>query len=275
MENTSTSLVPARPRREVISYEQAKDFALVAAQSGFFLSKEITNQNKAMALIMIGRELGLGPAASIRGIYLINGVPSLSARVMSSLIKMSGEYDYKTLKREDKVATIAILRLEEGKWIQQEPTCTFTTEDAKRAGLIKPGSGWDKYPRSMCWARALTDSFGIHCPHLASGMPVYAEADEVLETTQVQRPQNAPQRLDVSPPTQDIPDAEIVAPEQPQAVRGAGVGYLPEENVQRLITIAKEKGSSLEAIKMHHKVKNLYDLSKEAYLKIMKVLESK
>ena len=175
--DNSRALVPVQTGNKALSFPELKEFAEVAAASTYFLSKDVTNKNKALALMMIGRELGLGPAASLRGIYLINGVPNLTARTMSSLIKMSGEFDYKTIRREDTVAEVAILRRVEGKWVQQEPTCVFTVADAKRAGLFdKKSTPWNQYPRNMCWARALSDAFGIHCPHLACGMPVYAVA---------------------------------------------------------------------------------------------------
>jgi hypothetical protein len=177
MENPSTAIVLSQKQ---VSYQEAKDFAQIAVDSKYFLSKEITNPAKAMALIMIGRELGLGPAASLRGVYLIEGVPSLSARVMSSLINLSGNWRTKLLQWTHSVAEIQFLRRENGTWVPQTPTMVFTIEDAKRAGYIKPKSGWEKTPRNMLYARALSNGFNIFCPELACGMPIYAVADEEL-----------------------------------------------------------------------------------------------
>jgi hypothetical protein len=33
---------------------------------------------------------------------------------------------------------------------------SFTLEDAKKAGLVKVGGGWTKFPKDMCFARALS-----------------------------------------------------------------------------------------------------------------------
>jgi hypothetical protein len=35
-------------------------------------------------------------------------------------------------------------------------TASFSIEEAQRAGLIKQGGGWTKFPKDMCFARALS-----------------------------------------------------------------------------------------------------------------------
>lgn len=276
MDNTSTALVPIPIKRQVISYAEAKDFALVAAQSKMFLNKDITNENKAMALIMIGREMGLGPAASIRGIFLIDGVPNISSRVMAGLIKASGDWDYKTLQWTDKVAEIQFLQSGgHGKWDPQTPTSVFTLEDAKRAGLLdKKGGVWQKYPRNLLWARALTNGFGIFCPHLANGMPVYGLDEQevkVLETPGIDK--KALPSLDLSQLDQEPQEAEFEPANKPQAP--AVAGSITEEQYNQLVDLANKKGSALEGIRQYLKLKYMKDMTQEQYTSVMRVLEAK
>ncbi len=276
MDNPSTALVPAPHKNTgMMSYGDCKEFAEVAAKSRLFLNKDITSSEKALALIMIGREMGLGAAASIRGIYLINGVPSISSRVMASLINMSPNWRIKTLQWTDQVAEIQWLKLVGLEWVPQTPTSIFTMGEAKRAGLLDKKGPWHQWPKNMLWARALSNGFNIFCPELAHGMPIYAVAEE-----EVGRPKQSLSSLEKSPAGEDVPEAEFepcrapgAKPEAPDLnLQGNQVST---EQVSELETLAKQKGASLEAIRQHHKVTSLHDLSVTAFASIKKILEAK
>ena len=266
----SHAIVPVPNTRTVIPYQEAKDFSIVAAKSNLFLNKDISTSEKALAVIMIGREMGIGPAASLRGIFMINGVPSLSSRLMAGLIRSSGDYDYETLERTDKASTIQILRKVRGKWVALTPTTRFTIEDAKRAGLIKGGSPWEKYPRNMTWARALSDGFGIHCPHLANGMPIYSHDDAESAPEPVEKVDNS-----------QVPDAEfepVAAPREvlPPTPEELEQGYTTSESqAQEIRDLAQRKKSQVPAILNYHQVGDLRNLSQDAYLSVKKILEAK
>jgi hypothetical protein len=51
-----------------------------------------------------------------------------------------------------------------------EYTAIFTMDDAKRAGLIKPEGGWDKYPANMLRWRAIGYCADIVFPDVIGGM---------------------------------------------------------------------------------------------------------
>jgi hypothetical protein len=51
-----------------------------------------------------------------------------------------------------------------------EYTVTFTIEDAKQAQLIKPDSGWDKYPANMLRWRAIGYCIDVVFPDVIGGM---------------------------------------------------------------------------------------------------------
>lgn len=276
MENTITALIPA-PNRNILSYQESKDFALVAATSRMFLNKNITSTEKALAVIMTGRELGLGPATSLRSIHNIDGVLTLSSRLMTALVKNSGDYDIKTLEWSNQAAEIQFVRRvgapsknkPQGVWVELTPTSRFTLEDAKQAKYIKAGSAWEKTPKNMLWARALTNGFIIHCPQLGCGMQLYAVAEEELE--------------DLSKPvecSQKPVDIKVVSPPAEAEYEPCKPPLAPTERVtidqlQKLRNLADDKGSSLVAIQKFHNLDALSDMTQQVYESVMKVLRAK
>jgi len=50
---------------------------------------------------------------------------------------------------------------------------TYSLEDAKRVGLVKTGSSWEKYPSNMLFARAISSGVRIYCPDVFNGVVVY------------------------------------------------------------------------------------------------------
>jgi hypothetical protein len=64
----------------------------VFVKSGMF--PDLKSQAQAVVKILAGRELGLSPLQSITDIYMVNGKVALQAKLIASLIKKSGKYDY-------------------------------------------------------------------------------------------------------------------------------------------------------------------------------------
>jgi hypothetical protein len=106
----------------------------------------------------------------------------LQAQRVKSYVGVAGErYDYKVLDHTPERCEIAFYR-------QRTPasawetlgTSVFTVEDARTAGLVRPRSNWEKFPRNMVFARAVSNGVAFHCPEVMGGLRVYAE-DEVFE----------------------------------------------------------------------------------------------
>jgi hypothetical protein len=108
------------------------------------------------------------------GVSVIQGRPSLSAGLVSSLIKQSNRYDYRV---NEWSATACKISFYQGN--QLLGTSVYTIEDAKRAQLVKPSSNWEKYPKSMVFARAITQGARAYTPDIFMG-PVYTP-DEIIE----------------------------------------------------------------------------------------------
>jgi hypothetical protein len=51
--------------------------------------------------VLAGREMGIGPVASMTGIYIVKGRVTLSANLMAAQIKRSGKYNYIIRRMDD------------------------------------------------------------------------------------------------------------------------------------------------------------------------------
>lgn len=125
----------------------------VLAQSGFFAdSKDVS---KAVVKVLAGRELGFGPIASMTGIYIIKGRPSLSANMMAQAVKRSDRYDYRVVELTPE--RCEILFTEHSKELGRS---VFAKADATKAGT----QNMVKFPRNMLFSRAMSNGVKWYCP---------------------------------------------------------------------------------------------------------------
>jgi hypothetical protein len=140
-------------------------FATAAVKSGIY--KDIKDVASAMVRIQVGRELGLGAAASLKAIQLIMGTPTFSANFVAALIKKARPgYNYRI---KELTPTACSVDFYEDREVVGNHS--FTMEDAKRAGLDKKDI-WVKYPKSMLFARCITAGARVYCPDLTA-FPFY------------------------------------------------------------------------------------------------------
>ena len=161
------ALVPVRPGELAISTDQPIDFegllkvGAMLAKSGFFPDAKVEAQ--AVAKILAGAELGVGPVASLRGIDLINGKLAPNAGLISALIKRRRPaYDFRIIENTNQRCELAFY--EHGREIGRS---SFSADDAKTAGLS--GGNWAKFPRNMLFARALTNGARWYCADIFLG----------------------------------------------------------------------------------------------------------
>ncbi len=140
------------------------------ARSGFFADSKGAAQ--AVAKILAGRELSIGPIAAMTGIHVINGRIALSANVLASLVKRSGKYNYRVREHTDTVCKIEFFEGAESVGFSE-----FTITDAKRAQT----KNLDKFPRNMLFARAMSNGVRWYAPDVTNG-PAYTP-EELGATT--------------------------------------------------------------------------------------------
>jgi len=144
--------------------------ARMFAASGYFDAKgAIETQIAQIATKMLaGAELGFGPFASVNGIQIIQGKPSIAATLMASAVKGSGRYDYRVREMSSDRCSIEFFeRIADKK--ESIGVSEFTREDAARAGT----QNMVKYARNMLFARAMSNGVRWFCPDTFSGSAVY------------------------------------------------------------------------------------------------------
>src|SRR5260370_1101268 len=95
--------------------------------SGLF--KDLQSAAQAIVKIQAGQELGIPPFASMAGIHIIQGKPTIGAGLLAAKVKASEKYDYEVVKHD---ATICSLDFFQGK--KKLGNASFTAEEAKAAG---------------------------------------------------------------------------------------------------------------------------------------------
>jgi hypothetical protein len=164
----STAIV--RHDATVSSLADVRAVAEQFAISNYFDAKGNNPQAIAQVLtkIMAGRELGYGPFASVNGIHVIQGKPSVSANMMAAAVKASGRYDYRVRKMDDDGVTIEFFEVVGGKR-ESLGVSSFTKKDADKAGT----QNMNKFPRNMMFARAMSNGVKWFCPDVFNGSAVY------------------------------------------------------------------------------------------------------
>lgn len=155
-----------RPSKLAIrNFDDIQAIASAMAMSGFFADAQ--DASKAMVKIMAGHELGIGPFASMTGISVIKGKPTIGGNIIASLIKNDPRYDYRIDRLDNSGCVIAFF--ENGEEVGRSE---FTIDDAKLAGLLRKDN-WKNYPRNMCFNRAISNGAKWHVPGVFGGTPVY------------------------------------------------------------------------------------------------------
>jgi hypothetical protein len=140
---------------------------------------DVRSPEAAAAIMLKGYELGLSTTASFEFVQVIQGKPALSPRGAMAL-----------LLSNPLVKGVTMTRLEDkGKFTGYECRMErtngfsfvgrFTLEDAIRAGLMKPDSGWAKYPENMCLWRAVGFAADVVFPDVTAGMTTLMKAPEM------------------------------------------------------------------------------------------------
>lgn len=190
---TSTPAIIEKPRApvssgprglELNSLEEMWRFAQYASKSGL-CPKGVETAEAVFIAIQMGAELGLTPMASLQGVAVINGRPSVWGDAMLAVCRSQGIFDeaafVETLTGtgDAMTATCTVRRKPHGNPVTHE----FTVARAKKAGLWGKSGPWTQYPERMLQMRArafaLRDTFtdvlrGFKC------------AEEMYETINVE-----------------------------------------------------------------------------------------
>jgi hypothetical protein len=135
------------------------------AQSRFFT--DAIDAAQCGVKVLAGTEMGFGAFASMTGIHIIKGKPSVGANLMAAAVKRHPNYNYRVLEHSEQICRIEFYEKWDGK-MQPVGTSEFTLADAKKAGT----QNLDKYARNMLFARAMSNGVKWYCPDVFD-VPVY------------------------------------------------------------------------------------------------------
>lgn len=173
MVNENNELVPAQAtfKKQQITpniWTMITEIAPVVHKSRLF---GVTSAEAAAAIMLKGYELGLGVTTAFEYISIIQGRTSLKPIGSWALVQASGELEAsKIVDENDAVgnpfACTVYLKRKNG----AEYTSRVTMDDARRSGVVKPGSGWETYPANMLRWRSLGFAIDVVFPDVQGGM---------------------------------------------------------------------------------------------------------
>lgn len=184
----------------------------------------VGNAGKTFLLAETGDMLGIHPMAAMTGVHIIEGKPSLSANLMSGLVRKAGHrLRVKVtgrLEDESLSATAWLKRVDDDEF---EFEVTWTIAKAKRA-LLYPGkaaSNWQKYPDAMLKARAVAEIIREGASDVLMGGNIYTPEELGATVNEEGEPVNLEATREPAPaaptptaaPVVDEPEASQVGTE--------------------------------------------------------------
>lgn len=209
------------------------------------LFRNIGDESGLKMIMLAARELSIPPMLALTsGIRNINGNLEISARMMNALLRRAG-ISIKILESNDNVCKLYGKRKE-----GDEATVSFEFAEAQRAGLVKPGGGWTKCPKDMCFARAISRLARQLAPDVIGGCYVQGEIEEanvtVIKADPVLDPQvNENLKADFQNLIQESGHSPYIGEVYLTTVMGH-FGWTEERAMQELL---KDKEKAIEKIK--------------------------
>lgn len=137
-----------------------------------FLPKAVDTPQKAAAIMLKGRELGVPPMYALSNITVIQGKPTANAEMMLALVKRAYGRDAVWVETSTpKIAKIGYLVHSKPRFYE------YTIEMAKQAGLLS-NQTWTKFPDAMLRARAISAVCRMEFPEVIGGMYAPGELGE-------------------------------------------------------------------------------------------------
>lgn len=193
----------------ITTVNETVQMAKLFAESGMFADAKQMAQ--AFVKVQAGKEMGIGAFASMTGINIIMGKPTLGAGLIASCVKGNEKYDFKVKELTDNVCSIDFFQ-KSNNGMEFIGNSTFNIEDAKKQGT----KNLDKFPKNMLYARAISNGQKWFCPDVFQ-MSVYV-------------PEEMPEQ------TQDIQHVEIVENlEKPQIIEPK-TSKLSQKQIDKILT---------------------------------------
>jgi hypothetical protein len=181
----TTAQAPKPPVRtgahgvQLTTLEEMWRFSEAVARSGI-APRGLQKPEQILIAIEYGAELGLRPMAAMAVVMVVNGRPTLYGDGMLAVVQSSGLLvDIKeTLAGDGDTLAATCIVARSGR--PTPSTCTFTWNDAKRAGLTGSDT-YKKFPGRMLKARARAFALRDAFPDVLCGVISTDEANDLAD----------------------------------------------------------------------------------------------
>ena len=201
MTTQNTAIAKATPQA-VMSTNDMKEAANMIVEGKLF--PQWNTVPKIMTLMLLCRAEGIDPISAIQRYDNIQGrITKKSQAILGDFIAVGGKVEW--IENTPEKVT--------GKFTtpsEVEHTETFTMDDARRAGLVKPGSAWIKYPTAMLRARCITFALRAIFPQSLNMMLSSEEVQDMPATTRQVEENSVPTITETVQTT--TPSKQIVTP---------------------------------------------------------------
>lgn len=201
----------------------------------------VMRTEEAYAIMLKGYEIGLSITASFEFVQVIQGKPSLTPRgAMAMLLSSKSMRDIQITRLADAAGKFTGYECTMVRNTGFTHTARFTMADADRAGLVKPDSGWAKYPENMCMWRAVGFAADVVAPDITAGMTTLMKMPEaygVALTAEGNVIEATPEPVNVSPLN------DLLTQYPADAILAANDGRIP--STQEEVDAVREKLSAV------------------------------
>ncbi|KAA0008840.1 MAG: hypothetical protein FE036_01515, partial [Thermoplasmata archaeon] len=148
----------ATPAVSLETLEKVADYVVKSKLFG------VRTKEEAITLMLLAQAEGTHPMNAIKEYYIVSGRPALRADAMLARFQKAGGR-VKWITLSDTKAKATFYHPSGG-----EVTIEWDIERARRAGLVKEGSAWIKYPRAMLRARTISEGIRTVYPAVVTGI---------------------------------------------------------------------------------------------------------
>lgn len=226
----SVALIPTKEEIDTLQV-----MAKAAADSRHF--EKIGGYAGLFSISLYAREIGIPPMTALHGgLVPVLGKIAMSAEMMNSLIRQKG-HRLDILKADALVCTIKGTRKDTG----ETYTCSFSIDDARKAGLVKGGGGYEKHTDDMLFARCISKLKRRLFPDIATKAYVHGEIEDVDPQDPV---------IESTSKIMTI-DAEVVDV----------LSYITDQQQEQIIALIGDDADFKRNVFKHFKVKSFTEIS--------------
>lgn len=250
------------------------------------LPASIDKPEKAIAILMMARELNVPDWQAVNQINVIHGKPTVSPQLMIALIERSGLLEDMIVESGEGFCSVTMKRF--GRTAHKE---TFTMEHAQKMGLAGKHN-WKVQPETMLKWRAVSACARVAFPHVISGLytpeeinpDLVVDSDGKIEVTastyvpQEEKASNSTQAIEA--PEAEEPEIEeekiIQMPKQVEAKKEEPASRTKSEPVPETKKPEKwtDQQRKIVFARLSEKRPSKTDEEKKAYLRQLAMVES-